>query len=72
MPPEAAVVLGLHARDGSTQEIATTIPLEVLSGDDRMDEGGSRLDRWLTETAALSVRPQSVFGSLSAGSDVGR
>ena len=37
MPSEATVVLGLHARDGSTQEITTTIPLEVLSDTAALD-----------------------------------
>ena len=69
MPPEAAVVLGLHARDGSSQEIATTIPPEVHSGD-RVDEGGSRVHRWLAETAAASpMGSRSMYGSSVAGSD---
>ena len=70
MPPEAAVVLGLRARDGSTQEISTTIPLEVLSNDG-MDEGGSRVNQWLAETAAAAslVGSRTMFGSSVAGSD---
>ena len=71
MPSEATVVLGLHARDGSTQEITTTIPLEVLS-DDRMDEGGSRPDRQLVDSDTAALDSHSVVGSSSAGGDVGR
>jgi len=65
---EAAVVLGLHGRDGRTQEISTTIPLEVISGD--RTEGGSRVARWVAETAAMGTH--SVFGSSEASTEVGR
>ena len=71
MPPEAAVVLDLHARDGSTQEISTTIPLEVLS-DDTVDERGSRLDRWLADTAVMNSRSVWSSSSSSSGGDVGQ
>jgi hypothetical protein len=44
MSPEAAVVLGLHGRDGSTQEVAGTIPFAIGSdSSDRTDERGERL-----------------------------
>ena len=43
MSPEAAVVLGLHGRDGSTQEVSTTIALAEGSGG--ADEGGEMLPR---------------------------
>jgi len=44
MSPEAAVVLELHGRDGTTQEVAATISLAVASGD-RTNEGGETLPR---------------------------
>ena len=72
MSLEAAVVLGLHGQDGSTQEVATTIPLEVISSD-RTDEGAQRLTRWLAETATLSsLESHAIYGPSSAGSDVGQ
>jgi hypothetical protein len=42
MSPEAAVVLGLHGRDGSTQEVAGTIPFAIGSDSDMTDESGER------------------------------
>jgi hypothetical protein len=39
---DVAVVLGLHGQDGSTQEVAATIPLAVISGD-MTKEGGEIL-----------------------------
>ena len=42
MSPEAAVVLELRGRDGSTQEVATTVPLAAVAGDET-DEGGEIL-----------------------------
>ena len=42
--PEAAMVLGLHRQDGTTQEVAGTIPLAVGSGP-RPHEGGELLPR---------------------------
>ena len=39
MSPEAAIILGLHRRDGTTQEIATTIPLAAVAGDRISGEG---------------------------------
>lgn len=39
MSPEAAVVLGLQNRDGTTQEVAGTIPFPASPGD-RKDEAG--------------------------------
>ncbi len=44
MPPEAAVVLELHGRDGTTQEVSAKFPLAVVSGD-RTDEEGEMLPR---------------------------
>lgn len=44
MSPEPAIVLGLHGQDGTTQEVAGTIPLAVGS-DYRTDEGGEVLPR---------------------------
>ena len=41
--PEAAVVLGLRGRDGSTQEVAATIPFAV--GSDDSDRTGKTLSR---------------------------
>lgn len=42
MSPEATVVLELQNRDGTTQEVAGTIPLARGEGD-RTDEGGEIL-----------------------------
>ncbi|KAH9054579.1 hypothetical protein EDB83DRAFT_1126578 [Lactarius deliciosus] len=39
--PEAAIVLELHGRDGTTQEVAATIPLAIVSD----DEMGEKLPR---------------------------
>jgi hypothetical protein len=36
--PEAAVVLGLHGRDGSTQEVTATIPFAVGLSADRSNQ----------------------------------
>lgn len=44
MSPEAAVIIDLHGRDGTTQEVVATFPLEVVSGD-RTDERGEMLPR---------------------------
>jgi hypothetical protein len=42
--PDVDVVLGLHGRDGSTQEVAGTIPFAMGSdSSDRTDERGERL-----------------------------
>jgi hypothetical protein len=44
MSPEAAVVLGLQNRDGTTQEIASMILLPTDPGN-RKDETGEMLQR---------------------------
>lgn len=44
MSPGAAFVLGLHSQDGTTQEVAGTIPPAVFLGD-RTDERGQMLPR---------------------------
>jgi len=44
VPLEAAIVLGLHGRDATTQGVLAMIPLEVISGD-RTDEEGEMLPR---------------------------
>ena len=42
MSPEAAIVLGLHNQDGTTQEVAGMIPLALGSGE-RTNERGTIL-----------------------------
>lgn len=59
---ETAIVVGLHDRDGTTQEVAGTIPLPVGSGDTRDEK---------VETATVSA--SSLYGPPSeAGGDVGQ
>ena len=44
MSPEAAVIIDLHNRDGSTQEVVATFPLEAIPGQRAdEDEGGEML-----------------------------
>ncbi|KAN0128069.1 hypothetical protein V8E53_014106 [Lactarius tabidus] len=61
---DVAVVLGLHGQDGSTQEVAATIPLAVISGD--MTKEGAipsmaiwkLLEMWVIERSEQRVLPQ--------------
>ncbi|KAN0139104.1 hypothetical protein V8E53_003106 [Lactarius tabidus] len=63
---EATVVLGLHGRDGSTQEVAATIPFAV--GSDDSGRTGERV-----ETGTLhSFDSHGYFGHSEAGDDVGQ
>ena len=44
MSPEAAVIIDLQNRDGSTQEVVATFPLEAMLGHRaNEDEGGEML-----------------------------
>jgi len=61
---EAAVVLGLHRRDGTTQEVASTFPLAGVPGG-RRNEG--------VETATLSsLCTNGAFGPPEASGHVGQ
>lgn len=64
---EATVVLELHGRDGTTQEVAATIPLAAISGDRTNEEA---------ETATVhsyDTANHGLYGPPSeAGGDLGR
>ncbi|KAN0140711.1 hypothetical protein V8E53_001538 [Lactarius tabidus] len=61
---EAAVIMDLHDRDGTTREFVATFPLEAISGH-RADQGA--------ETASMSsCNTHRVYGPSEAGDNVGQ
>ncbi|KAH9054577.1 hypothetical protein EDB83DRAFT_2616696 [Lactarius deliciosus] len=63
---KAAVVLELHGRDGTTQEVSAQFPLAVVSGD-RTDEAETRTVSSYDTTGCVLLGPHS-----DAGDDAGR
>jgi hypothetical protein len=57
---EAATVLGLHGRDGTTQEVAATIPLPVVSG-----------NRTCERAETGTVSSYELYSHSEAGDDAG-
>ncbi|KAH9021442.1 hypothetical protein EDB84DRAFT_1512321 [Lactarius hengduanensis] len=63
---KAAVVLELHGRDGTTQEVSVNFPLAVVSGN-RTDEAETRTVSSYDTTGCVLLGPHS-----DAGDDAGR
>ena len=43
MSPEAAVIIDLQNRDGTTQEVVATFPLEATSSHTEDEDGGGEM-----------------------------